>query len=240
MKAFKAAEKIVKVEEVPAESVEVDEEPEGWIFANTTDDLMGPLVLFSGNNLISVRESGQIFYDEINEQIDNFEPTEVAQVVIGKMFLPGAFCLQSAYMRYFSSDQIGKVSATKEAVGTSERWTPEYLSNGVFAFKSAFDKFLSFDLREGLRADAVAIGEYEEFRVKCQAREVWKRQKKQAAPVDTSKEDEEGAELEALRRARAIAPGRLQSKELEEAAKGGKLHEALLDQRIKKKHDKYC
>lgn len=247
------AEKIVEPERlIETETVVDDVEPEGtslkgmwilktlgWVLANSIEDLVGPLVLLCDQNYISIRENGQICASALEGLPEDFEPDDVSHVVVGKMLLPGIFCLQSAYMRYVSSDQIGHVTATREAIGPSERWTPMHLGAGRFSFKSVFDKFLSLHDREGLRADSGSIGDSEMFTVKCQAGEVWRRQRSKLSASNTRCSPVD-LDLEATRKAHTFVPGKSRSKDIDEAITSGRVHEALLDRRVKEKHDKYC
>jgi len=238
LKKVKKIEKAFQVAKEPA--VEEDEvEPEGWVMVESLEDLVGPLVLISsGGQLVSLSETGVPSTSEIDVPAEAFEPGHVSQVLVGKMLLPGVFCLQSAYKRYLTSDPIGIVSASKEAVGPAGRWTPEYLGDGQLAFQSAFGKYLAVgDQGMALRADSVEAGDAETFSVKCQAMLRWERNKSRAQPA-TSPED--ALDLKALRRQHAFQPGKKISSDLLEAQRQGRLNEALLDRRVRKKHDKYC
>ncbi len=208
----------------------------GWVVIESLEDLKGPLVFFtlSEDQVLTVSEEGVIGICAIDEPLEKFEPEDVSQVIVGKFLLPGVFCLQTAYKKYLSTDEIGKVSAKKEAIGATEKWNPEYLGSGKVAFKSAFGCYLSFDGQ--LRADSKEVGEQESFTLKCQAVERWLRLKEERAKKKLRTDDVKDLELDELSKHHTFESKR----ELEEAQKEGRLREALLDQRIKKKHDKFC
>lgn len=220
-------------------------EPEGWVHVETMDDLKGPIVVISSNgHLLSVGESGVPALEGLPGPADDFEPAEVAQVMVGKQLLPGVFCLQSAFSRYVSSDPLGAVTATKEAVGQGERWIPELLGDGTVAFKSAFDRYLSVG-ETGLRADSEAVSDGERFTVRCQAALRWMR--KRAAPRTSQLRavDPREAEAKSLREFHSYTPGpvgtsKTDAKDLASAQAEGRLREALLERRVKSKGDKFC
>ena len=122
----------------------------------------------------------------------------------------------------------------REAVGLTERWTPELCkdSPGQVAFKSSFGKYLTV-IDGQLRADS---DDPIYLLVKCQALVKWERQR-----TDKLKtlQNQEESELEEIRRRQIFKYGK-SSADLEAAEKEGRLREALLDQRVKSKHDKYC
>lgn len=126
------------------------------------------------------------------------------------------------------------MSALREAVGPTEKWTPELFkdSPGQVAFKSSFGKYLTI-IDGQLRADS---DDPSYFLVKCQALVKWERQR--ADKVKTLQSQEE-IELEEIRNRQIFKYGK-SSAELKAAEKEGRLREALLDQRVKSKHDKYC
>lgn len=96
------------------------------------------------------------------------EPNDVSQVLVGQSLIQGQYCLKSAFGKYLSCDPFGAVSASKEAVGPTEEWTPIKVDDG-FAFKNAFGKFLSVEKDTGkVRADSISIESNETFHIRCQ------------------------------------------------------------------------
>lgn len=188
-------------------------------------------------HIVCVDEAGKPSLEKLEGDFEGFEPSQVPQVLVGRTLLPGVFCLKSAFSRYLSSDSLGKVSASKEAVGPSEKWSPQYLGEGLVAFKGPTGEYLASSETFGLRADSPSLGETEKFMVKCQAAERWNRQRLQRQQADKAKPEDD---LEDLRRQHMFVPGGHSRAALEKARKEGNLGETLLDQRIKSKHDKFC
>lgn len=218
----------------------------GWVIVEDLDDLSGPLVLIVNEenpHVLSFSENGKTTANPCDSPF-SFEPGNVAEVLVGKTILPGIFSLKTAFSRYFSSDTVGSVFATREAIGPTETWTPVKGENGRIAFRNASHKYLSVDPTNFVvRADAEDIGPNELFTVKCQAAEHYKRlQAATPKSVPEQKVDPNKLEEEEFRKFHAYArdTSGLPSADLDHALQEGRLREALLDRRVKAKHDKFC
>jgi protein FRG1 len=99
--------------------------------------------------------------------------------------------------KFLSCDAHGLVSADREARGPQEEWTPVVLPDGMVAFKSVYEKFLSVDEVAGgawtLRGDSEDVGFRERFWVKVQSKykkEVNEEKKKQQGEIEEPSMDE--------------------------------------------------
>ena len=99
--------------------------------------------------------------------------------------------------KFLSCDAHGLVSADREARGPQEEWTPIVLPDGMVAFKSVYEKYLSVDEVAGgawtLRGDSEDIGFRERFWVKVQSKykkEVNEEKKKQQGAIGEPSMDE--------------------------------------------------
>lgn len=140
--------------------------------------------------------------------------------------------------RYLSCDKIGTLSAKTEAISPEESFlcisAPEL--NEAFGIQTVREKFLTI-IDEGkvpeIRGDADSISFNSTFRVRMQARF---KPKLKANKAQKAKERISKKELEE-------AVGRkLEDEEvrkLKKARMQGNYHEAILDVRVKGKHDKY-
>jgi protein FRG1 len=221
----------------------------GWADAESIADLAGPLVLVAVDEepfVMVCEEIGNITarkVSELNLSCDTslVEPNDVSQVFVGQSLIPGQYSLKSAFGRYLTCDTFGKVTATKEAVGPAEEWRPIKVEGG-FAFQNVHDKFLSIDRAVvKVRADMETVGFNETFLVRCQAsRKVrTKKSSEQVQPNFAIVEKDE------TRKHVSWGGGRLKMKKLSHsqltgAEQEGRLHEALLEQRMKSKHDPFC
>lgn len=101
--------------------------------------------------------------------------------------------------KFLSCDTHGLVSAFREARGPQEEWTPVVLPDGMVAFQSIYEKYLSVDEVAGgslaLRGDAEEVGFNERFWVKVQSKykkEAGEEQRKKREGETKLKIDEAG------------------------------------------------
>ncbi|GAA5978519.1 hypothetical protein JCM10908_004386 [Rhodotorula pacifica] len=167
--------------------------------------------------------------------------------------------------RFLASDELGRVSADREARGMQEEWTLEPVEgegqpkSGRMVIKSAYGKYLSVDVVAGgkveLRADETKEGPTERWKIMMQGEFVVKAKKQynERNGIKTKPDagytvvtDLAGAEVAAISKyhhhARgADAVGTAEDvRALKKARKEGKLAEAMLDRRMKLKSDRYC
>lgn len=137
--------------------------------------------------------------------------------------------------RYLGCDKFGIPSATRDAISPEESFSCEPSSDipGAFAIRSTRDKYLVIEDGE-VRADAEEQGRGTSFRVRMQARY-----------KPTLKASKEEKVLQKISRAQLEQEvGRKlqddEAKKLKRARKEGTYHEALLDIKVKGKHDKFA
>lgn len=108
----------------------------------------------------------------------HYEPSDVHHVWVCARVLDSndKVTLRSGAGRFLASDELGRVSAEREARGMQEEWTLEAVASegdgGRMAIRSAYGKYLSVDVVAGgkveLRADEDKEGETERWRVMMQ------------------------------------------------------------------------
>lgn len=146
--------------------------------------------------------------------------------------------MRTDHFRYLSTDKIGFLSADREAI-SPEEWflcvaSPD--TNGLFSVQTVREKFLtttSDEKQVEIRGDADAISFNTTMRIRMQARF---KPKLRAHKEQRLKERISRKELE------DIVGRRLEDDEVRTLKKSrmkGDFHEAILDVRVKGKHDKY-
>jgi len=235
---------------------------EGWIKAFEQEDLKGPLMILIESYTEEKRDAAdgeKAYYTltaeeeraTISVQEGRFptEPLSISSVFIGQTLIPNVFCFKSAYGKYLSADGIGRIHASKEAVGPTEEWTL-IRKDGGWALQSGHGTFLSVEAGGKVRGDKDSMGFSETFTILCQAAK--KRERLiQACETELKSTGSANDNLSTLaneeeRKYQSFGWGTHRkplygsTKDLEEAAQSGNLHEALLQRRIKSKHDPFC
>ena len=139
---------------------------------------------------------------------------------------------------YLSCDTIGVLSASREAISPEESFLciPFPETPGTFSIQTVREKFLTIrdeDKTREIRGDAEAISFTTTFRIRMQARF---KPRLKANKESKSREKISRKELE------EAVGRRLEDDEvrrLKKARVQGDYHEAILDVRVKGKHDKY-
>lgn len=149
----------------------------------------------------------------------------------------GAFTNEST--RYLSCDKIGMLSASSEAISPEESFlcipTPE--TPGTFSIQTLREKFLTLNATSKtpeVRGDASEITFNTTFRIRMQAR---------FKPRLKANKEEKAREKISRKELETVAGRRLDDDEvrkLKKARREGTYHEAILDVRVKGKHDKYA
>ncbi|GAA5910984.1 uncharacterized protein JCM6883_000669 [Sporobolomyces salmoneus] len=178
--------------------------------------------------------------------------------------------LRSGTGKFLASDELGQVTADREARGPQEEWIIEQSesSSGRFVLKSMYGKYLGVDQVAGgkleLRCDGAEEGETERWRITVQGEYVAKAKKQYNERNGIKTKEMEGSgsgsmtsngltivgdlsaqEKESILRYQARGGRKYigteeDTKELKRAKKEGKLSEAMLDRRTKLKSDRYC
>ena len=139
--------------------------------------------------------------------------------------------------RYLNADKFGILAATRDAISPEEQFIPISTTDGLFNMRTTRDKYFaaSQDRNIEVRADAEDSSDATcAIRLRMQAR--FKPTLK-AAKEEKAKEKISKAQLEQ-------AVGRKleddEVKLLKKAWRNGTYHEALLDVKVKGKHDKFA
>ncbi|CAB4435420.1 hypothetical protein RhiirA5_358234 [Rhizophagus irregularis] len=233
------------------ESIEEEGNQEGWVFAETQEDLIGPLFLIFNSEPLSClycsEKDHSIGVQPLppGKQLSTIEPEDIASVFIGSRIVGSTdrISIKTFDEKYLASDKFGVITAEREAIGPQEEWTPIIKSDGI-ALQSIYEKYLSVDeIADGgynLRADVETVGFCETWKIKCQARlrKKVKSTKKETKPISEY-------EIEQIKKYQTWGGGRVKTSkeeisELKKAKKEGNFAEALLDRREKVKADRYC
>lgn len=227
---------------------------DSWVQAEQPTDITGPIIFTLPTITPSCLASdahGKVYCSALENMVEEdpatAEPHDVRQVwVANRVAGTETFSFKGHHGNYLGCDKFGIVSASREAVGPEESWSvvsvPDH--KGALAVQNVRETFLSVvteNEKEGrdveltkLRGDAEAIGFGETLRVKMQAR----------FKPRLKKDKEEKANAKITRRELETAVGRSlednEVKMLKRARKDGSYHEALLDVKVKGKHDKYA
>lgn len=228
---------------------------EGWTKATDPEDFLGPIIFIIPSESISLlkisEEGGNLSLESSPNEGDG--PQTTANVLVGQNLIPQVFSFKSAFGKYLATDSLGQVACNKDAVNPLAEWTLIIKPEGV-SLESVNQKFLSFDPETGrLRCDSETIGFNETFIVKCQAdcKKLRLIEKFHSERLSTSKSSSSQQELNILEESESKkmqsfgwgrSKGKLssESSDLKRAADDGNLREALLERRIKSKHDPFC
>ncbi|KAG5289433.1 fascin superfamily domain-containing protein [Histoplasma ohiense] len=242
---------------VPEEAFAADED-QNWLSADVPTDIIGPVVIVlpsSPPTCIACDGNGKVFAQEIENLIEGdpatAEPHDVRQVWVATR-VAGAegINFKGHHGRYLSCDKYGILSANAPAVSACESFVPIPSSDlpSTFSFQVAGgdrEAFLSIKEPGGssvsasalaveIRGDASSISFNTTCRVRMQARF---KPKLKASKESKALEKISRKELEA-------AVGRRledhEVKRLKKARKEGSYHEAILNARVKGKHDKFA
>lgn len=224
-----------------------------WIQVGHVKDIQGPLFLLqristtndSSKNIyysLHFQEDGSIIQDIFESENGLPEPNNASQIVVGQWMKSDILYLKTPYNKYISSDSHGIVTMNREAIGSQEEWIPIFDNDLVSFQHKIFQKFLSYDsTTRTLHANSDNIGHNESFIVQCQ--EKYKIQISSTNNASTYSNTLQ-YELDQIRRYQSWQDRKLrldtETKDLKRAKEQGKLHESLLERRIKMKSDKYC
>jgi protein FRG1 len=140
--------------------------------------------------------------------------------------------------RYLGCDSIGTLSTTREAISPEETFKclPSETQPGLFTLRSIRNTYLSIDADTtppAIRGDADEITPATEVRLRMQARFKPKNKDEKAekvrAKISRKELEEVGRRLDDE-----------EVKKLKKARREGNFHEAMLDVKVKGKHDKWA
>jgi len=220
-----------------------------WVTADTPADITGPIVLVlptTPPTALSSDANGKVFTlpleNMLNSDPSTAEPHDVRQVwVATRIAGTDGHSFKGHHGRYLSCDKFGVLSATREAISPEETFqcvaVPEY-GGGAFGVQTQREGFVAAE--EGgkgtveVRGDAEGMAFKSTLRVRMQARfkpRVKRNREEKAREKVSRKELEEVV-------GRRLEEGEV--KTLKRARKEGNYHEALLDVKVKSKHDKFA
>jgi protein FRG1 len=222
-------------------------EDDSWVSAEAPLDISGPVVFVLPTEPPSALASdalGKIFSIPIENIVDQdpntSEPHDVRQVwVANRVAGSTTISFKGHHSKYLGCDKSGVLSATRDAVGREEGFEAIVTEAGVgtFGIMSAYEKFVGIDPDATgdrvVRGDKEAIEFVSTIRIRMQARF---KTKLRVAKEEKAREKISRRELEEL------AGRKLEDddvKKLKRARREGNFHEALLDVKVKGKHDKF-
>ncbi|KIW02328.1 uncharacterized protein PV09_06473 [Verruconis gallopava] len=233
---------------VAAESAKVADD-DSWVSAELSTDISGPVIIVLPSEpptSLSCDSQGKVFSIPLENTIDNdpttAEPHDVRQVWIANRIAgTESFSFKGHHGRYMGCDKFGVLSASREAVGPEEQFNiiPVADNPGTFAIQTQRDTFISAVEKKGgaivdIRGDGEGIEFSSTHRIRMQARF---KPKLKVAKEEKAKEKISRKELEAMA-GRKLEDDEV--KKLKRARREGNFHEAMLDVKVKGKHDKFA
>ena len=240
------------------------EEDDSWVTAEAATDVTGPIIFALPSTrptCIACDANGKVFTSEFENIIESdlatAEPHDVRQVWIANRVAgtdeisfrghhgryANTYVLRSCRTKidvssYLSCDKIGLLSATREAISPEESFlcisSPD--TPGTFSVQTVREKFLALvaDSKVSeIRGDAESVSFNTTLRIRMQARF---KPRLKANKESKTREKVSRKELE------EVVGRKLEEDEvrrLKKARVQGDYHEAILDVRVKGKHDKY-
>ena len=232
---------------IPAADAE-PEDDDNWVSADALTDISGPVMLVLPMEPVSCLATdamGKVFASPVENMFQDepstAEPHLVSQVWIATRVVGSEkdFTFKGHHGRYLGCDKYGICSAVREAVSPEEtfRLSPSEPEPGVFDVQTGHSTYISVDSEKSppeVRGDTEEVGETTHLRIRMQARfkpkhKVEKAEKVRAKISRKELEDEVGRRLEDD-----------EVKKLKRARREGNYHEAMLDVKVKGKHDKFA
>lgn len=222
---------------------------DSWVTAEVAVDIAGPIILILPSDepsCLACDVNGKVFASRLENMVDGnlttAEPHDVRQVwVANRVAGVEGFSFKGHHGRYLSCDKFGLLGATREAISHEETFVciPCPGTPGTFSIQTQREKFLT--IAESTSSAAVEIrGDAEEitfnttWRVRMQAR---------FKPRLKANKEERAREKISRQQLEEAVGRRLDEDEvrrLKKARREGTYHEAILDVRVKGKHDKFA
>ena len=252
-----------KAFQVQASSVQDPRNDDSWVSAEGVPDLNGPVIFVLPSvrpTCLACDTNGKVFTSDLENMVDGdpqtAEPHDVRQVWIASKIagteemsfkahhqryqMLKCACSECTlnFCRYLSCDKIGSLSATGEAISPEESFkcVPSSNSPGFFCIQTVRDRFFTIvdDSKvTTVRGDADSISFNTTLRIRMQAR---------FKPKLRANKEQKVKERISRRELEEAVGRRLEDEEvrrLKRARLQGNYHEAVLDVRVKEKHDKY-
>ncbi|KAF2458259.1 FRG1-like family-domain-containing protein [Lineolata rhizophorae] len=229
---------------------------DSWVGVDAPTDVSGPVLIVLATrpdvSALACDATGAVFALPVENMVEgdprSAEPHDVRQVwIANRVAGTEGWMLKGHHGKYLSCDKYGILGATKEAVGTNESFVVEEApaearletgSGAQLLLRTAEGKYVSVDADKpknaGIRGDTETPAENCVVRIRMQARF---KPKLKVAKVEKAREKISRKQLE------QEAGRRLEDDEvrrLKKARKEGDYHEAMLDIKVKGKHDKFA
>jgi len=222
-----------------------DDDDESWVSADSVSDVSGPVIFVLPTKpptCLACDANGKVYASPLENMVDESpstaEPHDVRQVFIANRIAgTDTFSFKGHHSKYLNSDKFGILSATRDAISPEEQFTLVPSDSLLFNIRTTRDKLFSAtqDKLVEVRADAdddsnpaCAI----RLRMQARFKPVHKAAKEEKANEKISR-----AQLEQAV-GRKLEDGDV--KLLKKAWRDGTYHEALLDVKVKGKHDKFA
>ncbi|KAI5274543.1 actin-crosslinking protein [Aureobasidium subglaciale] len=222
-----------------------DDDDESWVSADAVKDVAGPVIFVlptTPPTCLACDANGKVFASAVENMIEEspstVEPHDVRQVFIANRIAgTDTFSFKGHHGKYLNSDKFGILSATRDAISAEEQFTLLPTDSLLFSVRTTRDTFFSAtqDTAVEVRADAddhtsptCAI------RLRMQAR---------FKPVHKAAKEEKANEKISRAQLEQAVGRKLEDddvKLLKRAWRDGTYHEALLDVKVKGKHDKFA
>lgn len=223
------------------------EDDDNWVSAEALSDISGPMMLVLHTEPVTCLATdamGKVFASAVENMVEgspqSAEPHLVSQVWVATRIVgsENKFTFKGHHGRYLGCDKYGFCSAMREAISPEETFKCEPATDsGTFSVQTGRSTFISVDADKSppeIRGDATEADETTHVRIRMQARfkpkhKVEKAEKVRAKISRKELEEEVGRRLEDD-----------EVKKLKRARRDGTYHEAMLDVKVKGKHDKFA
>ncbi|MCJ1378840.1 hypothetical protein MMC17_001939 [Xylographa soralifera] len=222
------------------------EDDDSWVSAEVPSDIAGPIIFAlptTPPTCIACDMNGKVFPSEIENIVEGdlatAEPHDVRQVWVANRVAGTEYIsFKGHHGRYLGCDQFGILSATREAISAEESLLCIASKDtfGTFNIQTQRDKF--FTIGEDnksleVRGDAEVVSFNTTLCIRMQAR---------YKPRLKANKESKAREKIGRKELEDVVGRRLEDdevKKLKKARRDGDYHEAILDVRVRGKHDKY-
>ncbi|KAL9040911.1 MAG: hypothetical protein Q9214_004299 [Letrouitia sp. 1 TL-2023] len=222
------------------------EDGDSWVSADVATDIAGPVIIILPSTeptCVACDASGAVFASNLENVIEGdpatAEPHDVRQVwVANKIAGTENLSFKGPNGRYLGCDTAGLLSAKAEAISSEESFLciTSSSESGTFDIQTQRGQFLTILDDSGkpeIRGNAESISLRTTSHIRMQAR---------FKPKLMASKESKGREKISRKALEEVVGRKLDEDEvrrLKKARAHGEFHEAVLDARVKGKHDKY-
>ncbi|KAI9885629.1 MAG: hypothetical protein M1823_002591 [Watsoniomyces obsoletus] len=227
-----------------------------WVTADIPSDITGPIIIILPSEqptCLACDVNGKVFASPLENIVENdlgtAEPHDVRQVwVANRVAGTEGLSFKGHHGRYLSCDKFGHLSALREAIGAEESFRcispPD--TPGMFSIQTERETYLGISSDSNsnsnsnssttveIRGDSTEIEYTTTLRIRMQAR---------FKPKLKANKEEKARGKISRKELEEVVGRRLEEDEirrLKKARREGNYHEAILDVRVKGKHDKFA